>query len=295
MDVSIIIVNYNTSQLTRQAISSIIETTNEISYEVIVVDNNSTEKESFATNIEVKEIFLKKNIGFGRANNEGLKIATGRNILFLNPDTIIVNDAIKKLSNYLDQHKNVAICGGNLFSKELQPAHSYSFLYPSILKDLDFIFFRAYTKCRYGKNADFNYTKSPLSVAYICGADMMIKKEILDECGSFDPTFFLYNEETDLAYRIHSAGYDIHAIPDAQIIHLDGQSFKFSEERESFVFEGKKNYYNKHFSSSYIYLSQLMNRFFLRLSILLFHFIGNEQKTKKYKYRLSLYKQDKRS
>ena len=135
MDVSIIIVNYNTRDLTLQCLRSVYEKTKNLEFEMIVVDNASSDdsvesiKKQFP---QVRVVESSENLGFGRANNLGLGIATGRNILFLNSDTELVNNAILILSEYLDAYTDVAVCGGNLYSKEMHPVHSFFRLFPSI-------------------------------------------------------------------------------------------------------------------------------------------------------------------
>lgn len=116
MDVSIIYVNYRTSGLIADSLRSVRALTQGVSYEVIVVDNN-TEKSLPAEfgglfpDIDIKYVMLDENVGFGRANNEGFKIAEGRNLFCLNPDTILLNNAIKILSDYLDAHPDTGIVG----------------------------------------------------------------------------------------------------------------------------------------------------------------------------------------
>ena len=135
IDVSIILVNYNTIHLLVNALDSLFEKCNDISYEVIVVDNNSSDnsREICKSRYGERVFFLSllENVGFGRANNEGIKIAKGKNVFLLNPDTILLNNAVKILSEFLDNHINVAICGGNLYTKELEPIHSYLMYLPS--------------------------------------------------------------------------------------------------------------------------------------------------------------------
>lgn len=228
MDVSIIIINYKTLSLIVNCIRSIIEKTDGISYEIIVVDNNSNDdfskclKDKFGD--LVKCVPLQENIGFGRANNEGVGIATGRNIFFLNPDTLLINNAVKILSDYLDANPNVGCCGGNLYNGEMQPIHSYSMLLPSIKWELNLLSGGALEKIMWGKNAQFNHTKDFKKVGYICGADMMVKHSVLNEVGAFSKYFFMYYEDTELSYRIHKAGYDIVSVPTAKIQHLVGKS-----------------------------------------------------------------------
>ena len=131
MDVSVIIVNYKTVPLILDCLESLRAKTKGITYEVIVVDNNSGD--DFQERIlerfpEVQCLPLPENVGFGRANNEGLKIAKGRNIFFLNPDTLLLNNAIKILSDYLDGHPQVGACGGNLYDAEMKNHPWYGLL-----------------------------------------------------------------------------------------------------------------------------------------------------------------------
>lgn len=229
MDVSIIIVNYNTVNLIINAVDSIIEKTEGINYEIIIVDNNSTDnaeiilKERY--NDKVKFIASPDNLGFGRANNLGLEFAEGRNILFLNPDTILINNAIKILSNYLDHNKNAGACGGNLYDEELKPTISYEMNFPSIYSELNLLSHGLLNKIRYGRNSIYNHKNKNRKVAYISGADLMIKKSILNKIGSFNPRFFMYYEETELCFRIKNTDHGIVSIPTAKIQHLEGKSF----------------------------------------------------------------------
>ena len=123
MDVSIIIINYNTLDMTRACIDSIFEKTSSLDFEVILVDNNSKDnsKDFFEKDKRIIYVYNNDNLGFGVANNVGLKFAKGRNILFLNSDTLLVNNAIKILSDYLDGNSDVGACGGNLYNKDMTP------------------------------------------------------------------------------------------------------------------------------------------------------------------------------
>ena len=139
MDVSIIIVNYNTYNLTHNCIESIIKNTCSISFEIILVDNASKDgsKEFFSKDNRIKYIYLEENIGFGRANNVGVEYASGNFLFFLNSDTLLVNNAIYILYQYLIENPKVAICGGNLYDVNMQLTHSFSKLFPSIVNDID--------------------------------------------------------------------------------------------------------------------------------------------------------------
>ena len=253
MDVSIIIVNYKTLPLIMDCIHSIIKHSVGISYEIIVVDNNS--HDDFDKHIksiygnQVLCLPLSENIGFGRANNEGVKLARGRNIFFLNPDTLLLNNAVKVLSDYLDANPSVACCGGNLYNVEMKPMHSYSMLLPSLSWEINLLSGGRYEKLRWGKNAQFNHTLVPRKVGYICGADMMVKHEVLEKLGGFSNDFFLYYEDTELAYRIKLAGYEIVSIPFAKIQHLEGKSMggkSFNPVRMQYIETSLSKFYCLH-------------------------------------------------
>lgn len=261
MDVSLIIINYNTSLLIKDLLKSLYEKTEDITYEIIVVDNNPTEQFSIYLKDYLDKIIylpLKENVGFGRANNEGLKVAKGRNIFFLNPDTLLVNNAIKILSDYLDNNTNVGVCGGNLFDANMQPIHSFMPLLPSPIWDLNNLFANLIFKLSYKQNLQHNFTSYPIEVGYVTGADMMVKREVLDNVGSFDPDFFMYYEETELSYRIKKEGYKIMSVPDARIIHLEGRSCETSNRREQMKSASKKIYYKKTSRITSYYISNFL-------------------------------------
>lgn len=229
MDISVIIVNYKTVSLILDCLESIYIQTSGIDFEIIVVDNNSGDNFQEIIHNKYSDVIclpLVSNVGFGRANNEGLRLAKGRNILFLNPDTRLLNNALKILSDYMDSHPNVGVCGGNLFDANMCPMHSYRMLLPGILYELNGLLHSLIDKVLWGRNAQFNHTETPLEVGYITGADMMVRCSVLDKVGSFSPEFFMYYEETELTYRIIHAGYAIVSIPSAKIQHLEGQSFR---------------------------------------------------------------------
>ncbi len=274
-DVSVIIVNYNTSVLIRDLLVTLEEKTEGISYEVIVVDNDPTDQ--FAIDLKdyldkIIYIPLKENVGFGKANNEGQKVAKGRNIFFLNPDTLLVNNAIKILSDYLDKNEKVGVCGGNLYDKDMNPIHSFIRMLPSPLWDLNNLLGNLIFNILYGRNIQFNFTEKPISVGYITGADMMVKRSVLNEVGSFDSDFFMYYEETELSYRIKKAGYDIISVPDAEIIHLEGQSISTNDRREALKSVSKKLYYDKtqsmfayHLSNIFAYINAILRILYSKL------------------------------
>lgn len=265
MDVSIIIVNYHTSKLINNCIESIFKFTKEISYEVIIVDNGSEDLSraiKWSDDPRINLVQLSENIGFGKANNAGVRIARGRNLFLLNPDTLLLNNAIKILSDFIDQHDNCGVCGGNLYDENLLPIHSFRRCFPSILWELNELSNYKLERLIFGKNAQFNYSEKPLEVAYITGADLMITKSLFHRLTGFAEEFFMYYEETDLCKRVRNNKYVIMSVPAAKIQHLEGKSYNGENKNVSFnyfrwnsIFTSMIIYYRKHHNRVYTYLS----------------------------------------
>ncbi len=230
MDVSIVIVNYNTKALVIDCINSIVQKTKDIDYEIIVVDNNSSDgsseelKNKFS---DVKIIENKENIGFGLANNKGFEIAKGKYLFCLNPDTILINNAVKILFDFMERNEDCAAAGGNLFDKRFNYVHSFG--YGDDVKSLllrrtylKFFHFKEYLKIKFYEEK-IDRTKVQ-EVNHITGADLMLRNSVIKELGGFAPEFFMYFEETELETRIKRAGYKIFFVPESKIIHLEGKT-----------------------------------------------------------------------
>lgn len=271
LDVSIIIVNYKTSKLINDCIRSIFEKTRGITYEIIIVDNATevlADVIDSAEDARVRLIQLPENVGFGRANNAGAKIARGRNLFFLNPDTLLLNNAIKILSDYLDAHPECGACGGNLYDEKMKPALSFRRMLPGIKWELNELLNRIPEKFQYGKNRTYNRKSHPLKVAYITGADLMIPHTVYHKVSGFSQDFFMYYEETDLCARIQNLKLHRYSIPNARIQHLEGKSFtdKINETKIRYIETGRLKYYHRNHHRIYacfanlIYESYLVSR-----------------------------------
>lgn len=279
MDVSVIIVNYKTSGLIVDCIKSILKFTTDINYEVIIVDNNSEPdfekkiREGASLNDKTNFHFLPlpENIGFGRANNEGLKYAQGRNIFFLNPDTVLLNNAIKILSDFLDNNPKAGACGGNLYDENLNPTNSFKRFLPGIFWETNELLNTLPQKILYRKNLYFNNGGNPIKVGYISGADLMVKKFILEKIGGFRKEYFLYFEETDLCFRIKKDGWSIFNLPSAKIQHLESRSFEPSTKWQS---NSKTEYLEK---SRSLYYSLNLNPLKRLISINLYKLFLNSR------------------
>jgi GT2 family glycosyltransferase len=271
MDVSIVIVNYNTSKLLFDCISSIRGKTKDLEYEIIVVDNSSSDDScdkirSFFP--EVNLIENKANLGFGRANNQGAEIAKGQYLFLLNTDTILLNNAIRILFDFMEKEESqdIAACGGNLFCSDNAPNFSYSRYFPSLYS----IFcYRAHLTFLLN-NESFNKTGKIKDVAIIIGADLFLRKKVFDELKGFDPSMFMYVEDGELQFRINKMNYRIVSNPQAEIMHLQGTSSSKTEklrmEISSYVL-----YFGKHHKSYKLRIYKVIELFFASLrSLILF-------------------------
>lgn len=286
-DVSIIIVNYNTIHLLLNTIKSIIKNTDDVLYEIIVVDNNSSDDSKVKLHQlygnKINYISLDSNIGFGRANNAALELAKGRNIFFLNPDTIILNNAVKLLSSFLDENKDVGVCGGNLYDENKHPTHSFQRFFPSIMLEINNLMFNIPLKMIYGRNPDFNFKDKPLNVAYITGADLMIKREILDLVGHFNHNFFMYYEETELCYRVKKKKFKIVSLPNAKIQHLEGKSFgesKINKTKLEMIYSSRLLFFNICYNKVYVKTANIILEINVLMRILCFFILNKPLKLK---------------
>lgn len=231
-DVSIIIVSFNTKELTKNCINALYEKTQDLNYDVWVVDNASKDGSAEMIKSEfpqVKLIESGENLGFGKANNLAITKSEAKYCFLLNSDTILLNNAVKILFDFMEKPENnlVAACGGNLYDEELKPTTSFG-----RLPDIESLLIRhTALKLVFPKqNKQIkNYEQSidrtqEQEVGYISGADLMLRKSALAHTGAFDEKFFLYYEETELQHRIKKNGYKIYFVPEAQIVHLEGKS-----------------------------------------------------------------------
>ncbi len=251
-DVSIILVNYNTCEMTVDCIESILEKTKDIDFDIWVVDNASSD--SSVETIKQKFPFVnliesESNLGFGAGNNLALKKCDAKYVFCLNTDTILMNNAIKTLYDFMENDAGIGVCGGNLYEAD-GVTHNESFGNLETLKELVLLTFKLdrLFNCRLEKIDRTNKDNETKEVGYICGADMMIRKEALDKAGLFDEDFFFYYEESELQARIKDCGYKIFINPDARIIHLsNASSCKNKSYRKMLAFKSQYTYYKKRY------------------------------------------------
>ena len=260
MDLSIIIVNYNVKEFLQNLIHSIVKASHNLTKEIIVVDNasedGSTEllKQKFPA---IKLIENKSNLGFGKANNQALKIAKGNFILLINPDSVVSEDTFEHLINFFKDNPDAGLLGCKILNPDgtLQLACRRSFPGPwtSFCKvtGLSNIFPKSKLFARY--NLTYLDENQTYEVDAISGSFMMMRREVYEKVGGFDEQFFMYGEDLDFCYRIKESGFKIYYVHSANIIHYKGESTKRSNIDETKLFYDAMNVFvKKHFSSSYL-------------------------------------------
>lgn len=229
MKVSVIIVNYNTLHVLRPCLDSIIEQTAGIDYEIIVVDNGSTDGsiEALSGDNHVILIPTGENLGFGRANNKGLEQAKGDYIFFLNSDTLLKNNAVKMLYDFAQQYQGkLGALGCILEDRQGNRIHSYG-PFPKMGNDFHkFLWIPILKGLRLYHQPAIEYPEHWMKVDYVTGADLFVSRQVLDECGSFHPAFFMYYEESEMQHRFQLHGYDNILLNGPEIVHLEGEGGK---------------------------------------------------------------------
>ena len=271
LQLSIIIVNYNVKYFLEQCIYSVEIATFNIAAQIIVIDNNSSDgsKEFFCNKFpNVQFIWNKKNVGFSKANNLGLAEASGKYILFLNPDTLVAEDCFSKCINFYETHQHIGalgirmIDGSGQFLKESK--RGFPSLFPSIFKlfGLSALFPKSKIFARYYLGNLSEYENHEVDV--LSGAFMLIEKKVLDKIGGFDEDFFMYGEDIDLSYRIQNAGYKNYYFSESTIIHFKGESTKKGSLKYVQLFYGAMNLFlQKHNTST----KSNLYSFFIKIAI----------------------------
>jgi len=255
MDVTIIIVNWNTSETLRKCLSSVYQSTKRIDYEVIVIDNASQDGSPDMIKAEFPQVHLvqnKKNAGFAAANNQGMAIAKGRYVLLLNSDTVILKNAIYKTVKFADAHPEAAVIGCRVLNpdRSLQPT---CFMFPSVL---NMILSCTYLYKLFPRNKFFGRERMTWwdrrtirEVDVVTGCFMLVRREAIESVGMMDEQFFMYGEETDWCYRFKQAGWKILFTPDAEIIHIGGQTSKYIRIEAALQLRGSiLRFIRKHYS-----------------------------------------------
>lgn len=249
IDVSIIIVNYNTKLLLADCLRTVHQMTRDIRYEVIVVDNaSSDDSEAYIKSQFSEVVWINSggNIGFGRANNLGASYATGKYLFLLNSDTLQRNNAVRMLYQYMETYADkdrIGATGCWLLDNESHTTFSYG-EFPTPRSEFSYIWGKIVRK------SPATILTKTKEVDFITGADLFLTKTVFDSLHGFDSHIFMYYEETDLQYRMAQLGMKRMVINGPQIVHLEGGSFsqkglsygRFMMSQISFNYYVRKHY-----------------------------------------------------
>lgn len=277
MDVSIIIVTYNTRQMTAECIESVFQKTSDIDFEVILVDNASSDgsKDFFENDSRIKYIYSQENQGFGRANNTGAEIAQGKYLFLLNSDTLLENNAVKQFYDFMENvDRKIACCGCLLINDKNERIHSFGSFHnlTNSIMEKCWLLERIRLLLRLSKtpkydNPELDNGQSFFEVPFVTGAALFVRKEVADKYGLFDPDYFMYSEDMDLQYRYFKLGFKSVVIRTPQIVHLVGKSSKKgSIKKIEMNIKGLFTYMKKHNSWMYFEIFSILFKFLYSLS-----------------------------
>lgn len=255
MNVSIIIVNFNSFKLLDECLKSLFKQTNDVTFEVIIVDNNSAEGDIEGVIRKYNGVKLIKNEvnkGFAAANNQGLMSATGKYVLILNNDVFFLENAVKKVFDFAENTKEKMFVGIQLLNYDGTKQESvveFPTVWNAITENLFLYKIFKHSKLFNKYYQNYNDYNEPIEVDVIRGAFMFCQKDELKALNGFDERFFFYSEETDLCYRFKKSGGKIIFLPNVKLVHYGGaaadqdQWFKFKNQAI-----GKIQFYQKHFN-----------------------------------------------
>lgn len=259
---SVIVVNYNVEYFLDQCLTSVIKASKDLYIEVIVVDNASKDGSIELLESKYNDLHLilnKENVGFSKANNQGIKIAQGKYVLLLNPDTVIQEDTFKKVIDYMDANPDTGGLGVRMIDGKgnFLPESKRGLPTPMVAFYKIFGLSRLFPKSkRFGQYHAGHLSEFETNeIDILSGAFMLMRKDALDKVGHLDEEFFMYGEDIDLSYRIQLGGYKNVYFPETSIIHYKGESTKKSSVNYVFVFyRAMIIFAKKHFSGNNAWL-----------------------------------------
>ena len=274
IDVSIIIVNWNTRKLLLECIDSIIEQTTEVTYEIIVVDNASSDdsvlslKERFH---QVRIIENKENLGFSKANNQGIALSTGRNICLVNSDVVILENSIDKLVRHLDENKTIGLIVPMTVDRNYKIRENVR-RFPNLWNIFceSFFLHRLFKKSTFfhGRAIPTSKYSTLYEVESVSGCFMIVRRSAMNNVGLLDEDFFFYTEDVDWCKRFFDAGWKIVYLSDVKSIHLGGESSTVSPAKYQIIKEKSDlTYWKKHFPETTVSVYVLLRIFKCSVSI----------------------------
>jgi len=266
MTLSIVIVNYNTEKLLRSCLESVYAGANGTPLDIWVVDNSSRDnsvamlKSLFPM---VRVIRNPSNVGFSRANNVVISQSRSDYVLLLNPDTLIIDDAIERVVKFMKEHPEVGIAGCKVLNRDgtLQLACRRSIPTPEVAfyraTGLSKLFPKSRVMARY--NMTYEDPDQAHEVDAVSGAFLMIRRQVVEQIGPLDERFFMYGEELDWCLRAKRAGWSVMYYPEARIVHYKGESTKYNSRKAAIEFyRAMYLFHRKHFAKDYSPVTNLL-------------------------------------
>jgi GT2 family glycosyltransferase len=247
LDLTIIIVSFNTKDILLDCIASVHEKTEGITFEIIVVDNDSHDGTPDSVSQQFPDVRLiqnELNIGFSAANNQGIREAKGKNIALLNPDTQLIENSFYKVFRYFQEHSDIYILGPGIVdaSGEQSPTRLWEDTPQDAALKILGLYDPSMELCKMG-------TSVAKEAQVISGCCFVIRRELFEEIGLLDENYFLYNEEDDFCRRARKAGRKIFFFPETSVRHLLGKSTHQAGHREKVITEAYRS--NLYFFSKY--------------------------------------------
>ena len=230
MDVSVIIVNWNTKGLLRDCLSSVYEHAGDVDYGIIVIDNASTDGSVSMVKNDFPDVILienSENRGFAVANNQGMAVAKSKYVLLLNSDTVVLDNAIANTVHFANENPQAAVVGCRVLNPD-RTLQRTCFMFPSVLNMLlsSSYLYKLFPKNRFfGREQMTWWDRNDVrQVDVVTGCFMLVRREAIEQVGMMDEEFFIYGEETDWCYRFREKGWKVMFAPVGEIIHFGGQS-----------------------------------------------------------------------
>lgn len=290
LDLSIIIVSWNSEKALKKCLASIYQLTTEISFEVIVIDNASSDQTAKMVMNDFSQVKIAenpKNFGFATAVNQGIAVSKGRYICLLNPDTWLVDRSFEQMVRYMDKFKGIGIIGPHLINPDQTTQPSVR-RFPELIDQL-LILLKIHTFLpdlkplyRYFWR-DFDYGQTQ-EVEQVMGACMMIRRQVIDELGILDEKFFIWFEDVEFCRRVFDyTDYSIYYYAESPVVHEGGESFSkvITLQKQLWYLKSLLYYLKKHrqFFSYLVILFIAPSSLFLAF---LTDLISNSDKGKKY-------------
>jgi len=294
MDISIILVNYNTKKITADCIKSVIKFTKSVNYETILIDNGSSDgslRYFNELNYPLKVVKNKYNLGFAKANNQGIKNAQGRYFLLLNSDTELNSNVIGEMVKWMDNHSKVGIASCRLRNADGSEQGTGGY-FPTLIRVFSWMTiqdfplvdkiikpFHPIHRKYFNLGKDFYNKKRELD--WVTGAFFLVRKSVINEIGYFDENYFMYTEEVDLCYRAKQNGWQVFYLPRWDIKHYGGASGK----SWSFVvpeYKGIKLFYKKYYPLWQFPIMRIILKIGALGRIILFSILSGKEAAKTY-------------